>query len=48
MICDLYSQHIEFHTSLTIFMLNPDISCLENSVDPDHHIVKVEYSYNLW
>ena len=27
-------------------MLNPDISCLENSVDTDHHNVKVDY--RLW
>ena len=24
-------------------MLNPDISCLENSVDHDHHNVMVDY-----
>ena len=27
-------------------MLNPDISCLENSVDTDHYNVKVDY--RLW
>ena len=27
-------------------MLNPGISCLENSIDSDHHIIKVDY--RLW
>ena len=44
---DLYTQKLELQTSLILLMLNPDISCLENSVDPDHHNVKVDYN-RLW
>ena len=46
--CDIISKHtndfvMNLKTSSTLLMLNPDVSCLESSVDPDQHNIKVDY-----